>query len=324
MYQRITVIGDGAMATVCALLLDDKSLNVTMWGPFPEQVDAMLQTRRNDKYLKGAPIPESIGLTADEAEAVADTDLIVSAIPTQFIRKTWERFLPHVPAGVPVVSVAKGIENDTLLRPTQIIADVLAAGKDDPDGRARPMAALSGPSVADELARHLPATVCAASDDEEVALRLQETFTTDWFRVYTNDDLLGVELAGATKNVIALAAGILDGLQAGINAKSALLRRNHAARLRDGRAVRDVLRAHGRRRPGDDVLQPDRPKPHLRRVARQGPQTRRCDEGHSRRRRGRADDAQRGRTGAAVQGGDANHAGSARGAVRGKIGRAHV
>ncbi len=239
MFERITVIGDGAMASVCALLLDAKGLGVTLWGPFPEHIEQMLQTRRNDRYLGGATMPESIRLTADDASACEGVELIVSAIPTQYIRRVWERVGPSVPAGVPVVSVAKGIENDTILRPTQIIADVLTqcAGSDDPDRAARSLGALSGPSVADELARHLPATVCAASDDTELANGVQETFTTDWFRVYTNDDLLGVELAGATKNVIALAAGILDGLQAGNNAKSALLSRGLAEITRLGVAM---------------------------------------------------------------------------------------
>src|SRR5690606_33026044 len=116
--------------------------------------------------------------------------------------------------------------------------DVLASGgKDDPDRPARPLAAISGPSVADELARCLPATVCVASDDEELGKMIQKTFNCHWFRVYTNNDLLGVELAGATKNVIALAAGMLDGLQAGINAKSALLSRGLAEITRLGVAM---------------------------------------------------------------------------------------
>jgi glycerol-3-phosphate dehydrogenase (NAD(P)+) len=239
MYQSISVIGDGAMATVCALLLESKGFAVTMWGPFEEHVEKLVQTRRNDKYLPGVPLPPSLKLTADPAAAFDGAELVVSAIPTQYVRGCWQRLAEHAPPAIPVVSVAKGIENDTLLRPTQIIADVLmaAAGGDDPDRPARPLAALSGPSVAHELARHLPATVSVASDDEELAVAVQEAFTTEWFRVYTNDDLLGVELAGATKNVIALAAGILDGLQAGNNAKSALLARGLAEITRLGVAM---------------------------------------------------------------------------------------
>jgi glycerol-3-phosphate dehydrogenase (NAD(P)+) len=233
MTQRITVIGDGSMATVCALLLEGKGATVTMWSVFPDHIAELIQTRENKRYLAGSPLPAGMRFTADDAEALAGADLAVSAIPTQFIRSAWTRLAPHLPAGVPIASVAKGIENDTLLRPTQIIADVLAQAGRPPS----PLAAISGPSVAGELAKCLPATVCAASDDAELAAMLQELFTTHWFRVYTNSDLLGVELAGATKNVIALAAGILDGLQAGNNAKSALLARGLAEITRLGLAM---------------------------------------------------------------------------------------
>lgn len=238
MPQKITIIGNGSMATVCALLLESRGAAVTLWGATPENMAELIQTRENRKYLPGYRLPESIRITSDDAQALADCELIVTAIPTQFMRKTWKRLAPHTPAGVPIASVSKGIENDTLLRPTQIIADVLASqGQDHPDRKARPLAAISGPSVADEMARCLPATVCAASDDEELGRLIQRTFNCHWFRVYTNNDLLGVELAGATKNVIALAAGILDGLQAGINAKSALLSRGLAEITRLGLAM---------------------------------------------------------------------------------------
>ena len=230
--KKITVIGDGAMATVCAMLLDSKGHQVTMWGPFEEHVEATNRARENKRYLPGYPLPDSLKVTAVEAEAfAAKPDMIVSAIPTQFLRATWQRFVSHVPADVPIVSVTKGVENQTLLRPTQVIADTLGEDVDNP---SRLVAALSGPSVADELARCLPATVCAACTDEAFAEQVQSLFTTSWFRVYTNTDLIGVEIAGATKNVIALAAGILDGLQAGNNAKSALLGRGLAEITRLG------------------------------------------------------------------------------------------
>jgi len=237
MTQRITIIGDGSMATVCALLLESTGAQVTVWGAFPEHVAELIQTRENQRHLPGYRIPESIQLTADDTLAFQDAGMIISAVPTQFIRAVWQRLASHVPRAVPIASVAKGIENDTLLRPTQIIADVLGQHNDDPDKPARPLATISGPSVADELARCLPATVCAASDDETFAKLIQKTFTTHWFRVYTNSDLLGVELAAAIKNVIALAAGILDGLQAGNNAKSALLSRGLAEITRLGVAM---------------------------------------------------------------------------------------
>ena len=223
--KKITIIGDGAMATVCGLLLESQGADVTIWGAFPDHVANVIQTRTS-RHLAGCRIPETIRLTARDEVVAEDAGLMVSAVPTQYMRSVWKRLAPHVPVSVPIVSVAKGIETDTHMRPTQIIADQLhRAGSDDPDRLARPLAALSGPSVADELARCLPATVCVASDDPKLALSIQQVFSTHWFRVYTNDDLLGVELAGATKNIIALAAGILDGLQAGNNAKSSLLSR---------------------------------------------------------------------------------------------------
>ncbi|MEM9418230.1 MAG: NAD(P)H-dependent glycerol-3-phosphate dehydrogenase [Planctomycetota bacterium] len=236
-FQNVTFVGDGAMATVLALLLESRGLNVTVWGPTAENVAEVIQTRENRRYLPGHRLPDSIRLTASDSSCFRDADLIVSAIPTQYIRSVWERLVPHFPEGeaVPVVSVAKGIEKGTILRPTQIIADVIAKQAANPQVPA--LASLSGPSVADELAKCLPATVAAASEDTDFATKLQTAFTTQWFRVYTNPDLVGVELAGALKNVIALAAGILDGLQAGNNAKSALLSRGLAEITRLGVAM---------------------------------------------------------------------------------------
>jgi len=139
-------------------------------------------------------------------------------VPTQFMRDVWKRLKSHLPRGLPIVSVAKGIENGTLLRPTQVISDVLGEGDTS-------LAALSGPNIAAEIARYLPATAVAAAPDDALARRVQTVFSTEWFRVYTNPDVIGVELAGASKNVIAIAAGILDGLAAGNNAKAALVTR---------------------------------------------------------------------------------------------------
>ena len=233
-YHHVAFVGNGAMATVLALLLESRGVRTTLWGPHPGNMAELIRQRENVKYLPGHPLPETMRLTASDAEAFARADLVISAIPTQFIRAVWGRLGPHLPPGVPVVSVAKGIEKQTILRPTQVLAEVLAAKS--PAGPP-PLAALSGPSVAEEIARSLPATVAVASANEDLNQRTQATFTTDWFRVYTNEDLVGVELAGALKNVIALAAGILDGLEAGINAKSALLSRGLAEITRLGTAM---------------------------------------------------------------------------------------
>ncbi len=220
--EKITILGDGAMATVCSILLTTGGHQVTMWGAFEDSIERLLQLRENTKLLPGVTLPSSVRLTANDADCFHGATLILAAIPTQYIRSVFERLRRHVPKNVPIVSVAKGIENQTLLRPTQVIKDVLHGPVAAP-GFA--LCALSGPNIAGEIARYLPATAVAASDDAELAKRVQAVFSTQWFRVYTNPDAVGVELAGATKNVIAIAAGILDGLGAGNNAKAALVTR---------------------------------------------------------------------------------------------------
>jgi glycerol-3-phosphate dehydrogenase (NAD(P)+) len=219
MPEQVTILGDGAMATVCSILLTQGGHGVTMWGAFEENIERLLQNREQSRLLPGARVPPTVRLTANDDDCFRGCTMVLSAIPTQFIRGVWKRLLPHVPKTVPIVSVAKGIENDTLLRPTQVISDVLKPSNECP------LAALSGPNIAAELARYLPATAVVASADPALAERVQDVFSTQWFRVYTNPDAIGVELAGATKNVIAIAAGILDGLAAGNNAKAALVTR---------------------------------------------------------------------------------------------------
>ncbi|HEV57955.1 MAG TPA: NAD(P)-dependent glycerol-3-phosphate dehydrogenase [Phycisphaerales bacterium] len=228
MFERITIIGDGAMGSVCGMLLCAKGLHVTLWGYDVDQLAEMALTRQNKRFLPGYPLPEALNFEADDRLAMKHADLIVSAVPCQFMRGIWTRLKPHVPPGIPIVSTAKGIENETLLRPTQILADVLGE---------QAYGALSGPTIADELARGLPATATAASRDRTLARAIQRTFHGEQFRVYTNTDLLGVELSGAVKNVIAIAAGIIDGLGFGDNAKAALLTRGLAEIRRLGRAM---------------------------------------------------------------------------------------
>jgi len=221
MPEHVTILGDGAMATVCSILLTQGGHEVTMWGAFEESIDRLIQNRENQRLLKGVKIPPTVRLTANDDECFAGATMILGAIPTQYMRAVFTRLARHVPGGVPIVSVAKGIEVETQLRPTQVIADVLSPGVTCP----WPLAALSGPNIAAELAKYLPATAVAASVDDELARRVQSAFSTQWFRVYTNGDVTGVELAGATKNIIAIAAGILDGLAAGNNANAALVTR---------------------------------------------------------------------------------------------------
>ena len=226
MFKNVTIVGDGAMGTVLAMLLCDKGVNTQIWGHDADQLARFDTARENVTFLPGYPVPDALVFESDDRLAMKQAELIVSAVPCQFVRSVWTRLKPHFPAGVPVVSVAKGIENKTLLRPTEVLAEVLE--------NASPCGVLSGPTIADELAHHLPATACVACEDDTLVQHLQVTFNTDWFRVYSNVDLVGVELAGACKNVIAIAAGAIDGIGAGDNAKAALLSRGLAEIMRLG------------------------------------------------------------------------------------------
>jgi glycerol-3-phosphate dehydrogenase (NAD(P)+) len=249
MTLHIATLGDGAMATVCSMIAAAKStpdapIEIRAWsrggGRDAARVAAFNAARENTRYLPGIKLPPNLLFTTDDRALFDNASLILCAVPTQYIRPTLLRLRPHVPPNVPVVSVAKGIENSTLKRPSEIILELLG------DGSGRAVAALSGPSIAGELARGLPATMVTASidatgthgiDAEDLSRRIQELFTNSFLRVYTNDDLLGVELAGALKNVIAVAAGILDGMHAGNNAKAALLTRGLVEITRLGTAL---------------------------------------------------------------------------------------
>jgi glycerol-3-phosphate dehydrogenase (NAD(P)+) len=226
MFRNVSIIGDGGMGTVLAMLLCEKKIAVRMWGYDAEQSQEMADRREHVKFLPGYKVPEVLKFESDDELVMQGAELVVSAVPCQFMRSVWTRLKKNVPADVPIVSVAKGIENETTLRPAQILTDVLGSGIK--------CVVLSGPTIADELARRLPATICAACSDEELAKKVQSTFSAPWLRVYTNTDVVGVELAGAMKNIIAIAAGIVDGVGAGDNAKAALLSRGLAEITRLG------------------------------------------------------------------------------------------
>jgi len=193
------------------------------------QLAQIEQLRENVRFLAGYKLPAELGFESNDSRIFDGCDLIVSAVPCQFMRRVWERLKPCYPDGVAVVSVAKGIENETLMLPRDILKDVLGDGLR--------FAVLSGPTIADELVRDLPATACSASEDMHLAREVQEAFSRSYFRVYTNDDVTGVEVAGAMKNVIAISAGIIDGIGAGDNAKAALLCRGLAEITRFGEAM---------------------------------------------------------------------------------------
>lgn len=217
MVAKVTVLGSGAMGTGCSILLADRpGERVALWSRNTAHAAEIGASRENRRLLPGVHLPESICVTSDLAEAVADADLLVAAIPTAYLRTALVGMTGVIGPGVPVVSVVKGIENGTFFTPSRIIREVLGP---------RDVVALCGPSHAEEFARRKPASVVVAGNDDELLKLVQARFTTDRFRVYTNHDLVGVELAAALKNVVAIAAGISDGLQYGDNAKAALLTR---------------------------------------------------------------------------------------------------
>ena len=222
------------MGLVLADALAERGVGVRLWGRSEARVRELAETRRSPQRLEGFQLPDTVEVVADDAALLDGVDLVVNAIPTQHIRSIWKRLAPYLPPKIPVVSVSKGIENDTLLRPTQVVADAVG---EDPEHPARAMCALFGPTIAAELAIRQPATLIAAAQDQSLAQLVQDSFTVEWMRVYRHDDLIGVELAGATKNVIALAAGIADGMGIGYNAKSALLSRGLAEIARLGTAM---------------------------------------------------------------------------------------
>jgi len=214
---KITIFGDGGWGTALSILLKNKGFDVSMWGAFRENIDAMGQSRENKKFLPGIKIPKGIKLTNDAYKACEDADLVVLAMPSRFFREVLIKNREALKgSGSIFVSVAKGLEQGTLNRMSEVAFEIL--GSVD-------LAVLSGPSIAPEVARGVPTTVVAASEDEVLACKVRDVFRTDRFRVYTNKDVKGVEFGGSLKNIIAIAAGISDGLGFGANTKSAILTR---------------------------------------------------------------------------------------------------
>ncbi len=229
MPTKFAILGDGAWGTALALLLAQKDGHrVALWSARPENARLLRERRENVRLLPGVAIPETVLLTEDVGEAIGGADLLVSAIPTVHLRPTLARIAPAVPASARVLSLTKGLENATFLRPTEVLHQVLGVAH---------VGVLSGPSHAEEVSRGLPTSLVAASRDLDLARWVQQCFSTDRFRVYTNLDMVGVELGGALKNVIGIAAGISDGLQFGDNTKAALLTRGLGEMTRVGVAL---------------------------------------------------------------------------------------
>ena len=231
--RTIGVLGAGTWGMALARMLCVSGHEVTVWSALPEEIDTLSATRVH-KNLPGMTIPQELGFTKSIEEVCTGKDIVLFAVPSVFVRSTAAKARPYLPDGQILVDVAKGVEPDTLLTMTEVLADEL--GKADGPKNFR-LVALSGPTHAEEVAIDLPTTIVSASPDAEAAQLVQETFTSTCMRVYTNPDIKGVELSGAMKNVIALGVGISTGLGYGDNARAALITRGIAEIARLGVAM---------------------------------------------------------------------------------------
>jgi glycerol-3-phosphate dehydrogenase (NAD(P)+) len=226
--KRVTVLGGGSWGTTLALVLHDNGHQVVVWEFDSKQVEAVRNDGENRKFLPGVPLPASIEITDDLSVSLDGAEAVVFAVPSHVVRSVAGSAAGMIPDGTHVVNVAKGIENETLMR----MSEVLAHGLNRPE--AAGISSLVGPSHAEEVSRKLPTTVVAGALDETTAVFTRDLFMTEYLRIYTNTDLVGVELGVSLKNVIAIAAGICDGLGYGDNTKGALLTRGLAEMTRLG------------------------------------------------------------------------------------------
>lgn len=227
---RCAVYGTGSWGTAFAMVLADAGCEVTLWGRRPGPVEAINTTRANPDYLPGTELPRSVRATTDPAEAARGAEFTVLAVPSQTLRGNLAEWAPLLPADTVLVSLMKGVELGTAKRMSEVIGEVAEAP-------AERVAVLTGPNLAKEIAARRPAASVVACRDEAVARRLQAACHTPYFRPYTNTDVVGCELGGAVKNVIALAVGIADGMGLGDNAKASLITRGLAETTRLGLAM---------------------------------------------------------------------------------------
>ena len=227
--KKIGVLGAGTWGIALARMLCISGHQVTVWSALEQEIEDLSTTRKHPN-LPGMEIPRELGFTKDIEEVCRDKDILLFAVPSVFVRSTARKAAPYVPNGQIIVDVAKGIEADTLFTMTQIIADELT----NPTVK---LVALSGPTHAEEVAKDLPTTIVSACADPEAAAYVQDVFSNTCMRVYTNEDVQGVELCGAMKNIMALGSGIALGLGYGDNAKAALITRGMAEITRLGTAM---------------------------------------------------------------------------------------
>jgi glycerol-3-phosphate dehydrogenase (NAD(P)+) len=231
----IAVIGAGSWGTTLACILAEKGHDVSLWVHEEGLVEEITRSRVNSVYLPGIPIPSGILISHNMEEVTKEVQYVLSVVPTQYTRTVFQQALPCLNRDVHIVSASKGIENGTLLTVSAILKE--ASGRE--------ISVLSGPSFAREVIKKLPTAVTIASANQEEGLMLQDLFNTDYFRVYTHDDVIGVEIGGALKNVIAIASGISDALKLGFSARSALITRGLAEITRLGVAMGAKERTFG-------------------------------------------------------------------------------
>ena len=229
--KRVAVIGAGSWGTALAAVLAKKGHDVHLWAFEAEVAEQISRGQENTSYLSGVDLPENLKSTADLEEALEGAEVVVSVSPAQVVGGVMAEAAPHIADDALVLSASKGIETTTLRRMDEVISEVLS-----PAQMAR-FTVLSGPSFALEVAKEIPTAVVAASDNSDAALAVQDLFQTEYFRVYTGSDVLGVELGGALKNVIALGAGVAAGLGGGLNTLAALITRGLAEMRRLGVAM---------------------------------------------------------------------------------------
>ncbi|OGS35966.1 MAG: glycerol-3-phosphate dehydrogenase [Elusimicrobia bacterium RIFOXYB2_FULL_49_7] len=225
----IGVIGDGAWGTTLAILLAEKGHAVTIWSAFPDNVRECTHCRENVKFLPGIRIPDSVGFSSDLKNVIHSSELILLAVPSQYLMGVLKKLKTCAYKGKPLVSVVKGIDPATLMTMSQLIQKQLGTIA---------LAVLSGPTIAIEVAKKIPTTAVIASTNIKLAKELQDVFSCGYFRIYTNSDVRGVELCGSVKNVIALACGVCDGLGFGTNTKAALLTRGLVEMTRLGKVLK--------------------------------------------------------------------------------------
>ncbi|MFC1808095.1 NAD(P)H-dependent glycerol-3-phosphate dehydrogenase [Candidatus Omnitrophota bacterium] len=226
--NKISILGDGGWGTTLALLLNSKGFSVTLWSAFKEYTAILNKGRENTRYLPGFNIPEPIVISDDIHEAISDAQLVVVAIPSQHLRNILVESKIGNLTSKKVLSVIKGVEQNTFKRPSEILKEELAISD---------VAVLSGPTIALELANGLPTSAVIAADGPELAMLMQEVFMSETLRIYASADVIGVELGGALKNIMAIAAGISDGLGLGTNAKASLFTRGLVEMKRVGFAL---------------------------------------------------------------------------------------